>query len=194
MSVALDARSDNWRFIVPSEPDDLLVLAADIDSIDLDRIRAHGPYGGIAVTDLGAVATALERSAGAVVAALAAALADDGWLLVGYSNRWSPLRAGRGLAHRRVRGLLASAGLRASGSYLPLPDSAHPAMIVPASRRAELDHVLRSLFLNYLPADAGIPAWQRRLLPLVRALATIAPHRLRVAFAPAFYEVAVSAA
>ena len=85
-------------------------------------------------------------------------------------------------AQRRLR----RAGLVVQRVYLPLPDHRHPALLVDAAGRAQLDHVFRTLFLTYLPGSSARVRLLRRLLAAARRAAVLAPHRVRVALAPGY--------
>ena len=85
----------------------------------------------------------------------AAAVAEGGWLCVGFANRLFPGgRRGAMTLHTAQR-RLRRAGLVVQRVYLPLPDHRHPALLVDAAGRAQLDHVFRTLFLTYLPGSSG---------------------------------------
>jgi hypothetical protein len=142
----------------------------------------------VVVTDAGAAAEVFDVPSWRLVRALASAVQPGGWLLIGFTNWWSPLRRRPALRRSALRRLLTTCGFALTATYLPLPGATRPALLVPAGRPTELDHALRSLFLNYTPA--GESDLLRRALPVARAAALRAPHRLRVGLAPAYYVLA----
>lgn len=194
----LDARQLNWRYIAPSEPAGLIVLPPADDSKDggrhgvrsFERIIADGPYPAVVIPDAASAAASFDVPPRHLLESAAEAVAQGGWLLIGFSNMWSPLGRGRRLRLAAVSRLLERARLRITATYVPLPDTRHPAVLVPMERAYELDHVLRAMFLTYLPPDSSSGLVGRRLLPLARSVALRTPHRLRKHFAPAYFLIA----
>ena len=200
-----DARLLNWRLVVPSEPEGLLLLATAGETLPgavCPRRDAAGlaaaldgrTWPAVVVGDLGAWGR-LDGGGGAaaVLGRAAAAVAPGGWLYAGFANRLYPpslpdrgaLRAG---AARRV---LARRGLEPAAAYLAFPDQRCPAYLVGTADGAELEYFLRTLFF---PHAAGASAWKararQRLLAAGRTLALATPARLRPLLAPAYGLVA----
>jgi hypothetical protein len=204
VTAKVDARLLNWRFLVPDEPEGLLLLPADGEPLpsaviaeprpdSLASALRRGPYPAIAVPDLGAwMRRRRPAGTGPLLARLCAAVAPAGWLCVGFANAWypgAPARPGS-LRLRTALGILRRSGLTELEVFLALPSQRRPALLVPAARDTELDHVLRRLFLTYVPADSPWPTLRRRVLAVLRRGALVAPHGIRVQFAPAFCVVA----
>lgn len=204
MTADVDARVLNWRFVVPDEPEGLLLLPANGERLPsavtaeprpdgLASALHRGPYPAIAVPDLGAWTAGHRRAAaGPLLARLCAAVAPAGWLCVGFANAWypgAPARRGS-LGVRTALGILRRSGLSELEVFLALPSQRRPALLVPAARDAELDHVLGRLFLTYVPADSPWPMLRRRVLAVLRRGALVAPHSIRVQLAPAFCVIA----
>ena len=205
----IDHRPLNWRFVVPSEPDGLLLLPAADEAGEVpgavvcDPARAAlleraGPYPAVVIADLGRWAKAETghrgRGAGAreLLAEAAAAVAPGGWLYASFANPWYPLRSGgAGLTLAAAAGVLRGAGLRPSSAWLAFPDQRTTAYLVPAGGGAELAYFMRTFFFPYATGPSARKARLRqRALTLMRRLALLAPPRLRPRFAPAFAIVA----
>jgi hypothetical protein len=206
----IDHRPLNWRFVVPSEPDGLLLLPAADEAGEVPgavvcdpgraalRERA-GPYPAVVVADVGrwAGARAGRRGRGGdareLLAEAAAAVAAGGWLYASFANPWYPLRSqgGAGLTLATAAGVLRGAGLRPSSAWLAFPDQRTTAYLVPAGGGPELEYFMRTFFFPYA---TGSSAWKARLrqraLKLMRRGALLAPVPLRPRFAPAFAIVA----
>ena len=90
----------------------------------------------------------------------------------------------------RALATLRSAGLSPASVHLLLPDHRHPALLVDAHQRDQLDYVFRHLFLTYVPGSSRRVRAARRLLSVARRAALVAPHRLRVGCAPGYCVVA----
>jgi len=193
-----DARTLNWRFVAPSEPAGMLLLAVGDEthdaavvlrpgSGDLAGALSRGPYPAVAAPDLGAWAPGRPGGAAHLLARLATAVGPGGWLYVGFGNAWFPCAPCRPASStgRTARRILRRAGLSDVALYAALPDQRRPALLVPMDRPEELDHVLNVLFLNYLPGDSSWPAVRRHLLAALRWGASTAPHRMRVHLVPA---------
>jgi hypothetical protein len=205
MTAAVDARVLNWRFVVPDEPEGLLLLPANGERLPgavvvesrpdcLASALHRGPYPAIAVPDLGAWTSRRRRAAaGALLARLCAGVGQAGWLYVGFANPWypgAPARPGS-LRVRTALRVLRRSGLSEFEVFFALPSQRRPALLVPTARRMELDHVLHRLFLTYVPAaESPWPTLRRQVLAVLRRGALIAPHRSRMQFAPAFGVVA----
>jgi hypothetical protein len=204
VTLVLDARTLNWRFVVPDEPDGLLLLpvrdervpsavVVEPDPAALESALAQGPYPAVVALDLGRWA-ALGRHGGAgrLLARLCAAVAPGRWLCVGFANTWypgAPWRPGA-LGLQTAVQTIRRAGLSDQEVYLALPSQRHPAFLVPAARPAELSHVIDRLFFTYVPADLPWAMTRRALLGVLRPGAAHAPHGLRRQLAPGFCIVA----
>ena len=155
---------------------------------DVTSALGEAPRPAIVVPDLSAWSGA--QSPRRVLHELAGSVAPDGWLCVGFPNRWFPgTRAGAvGLA--AATAALRAGGLCTTQVYLPLPDHRRPALLVDSRRRDELDYTFRHIFLTYVPGHSGWSRVTRRLLRVVRGVAVGIPHRLRVRLAPAYLVIA----
>jgi hypothetical protein len=201
MIAEVDARLLNWRFIVPGEPEGLLLLPAGAETLPSAVIPAKEPSGGpqliglyypaIAVPDLAAWLPRRRDATACLLADLAAAVAPGGWLCAGFANRWcpiAPLRAGS-LSSRRALRVIRRAGLTRAELYAALPGHRRAAFLVPLARRAEMDHMLRCLFQTSVPERGlGVVAF-RRILHILRRAALLTP-RVRRHLMPAYYLVA----
>jgi hypothetical protein len=196
----MDARTLNWRFVVPDEPEGLLLLPADDERLPsavvaepgpagLEAALQRGPYPAIAAPDLGAwIARRRPGEADRLLVRLCAAVAPGGWLCVGFANAWypgAPARRGS-LDVRTIYRVLRSSDMSLPEVYLALPSQRRPALLVPAARPEELDHVLRRLFLTYVPPGSSWLTLRRQVLGALRRAALIAPHNIRARLAPAF--------
>ena len=191
-----DARASNWRYVVPSKPAVALLVAPGAAGVE--TVRSGPAQDALVAPDLGAWSDRSSHgpgpalAAGQMLEALCGQVAPGGWLCVGFANRWYPagplVRGSLGLgAARRV---LARTGLTGAVTYVALPDHRHPALLVPADRAAELDHVLHRMLLTYVPSGAPMPRLTRRLLAALRGAAARTPHRLRVRLLPGYLIVA----
>jgi hypothetical protein len=187
----VDARASNWSFAVPSEPAAPLVLVPG--GRWPDEALAGPPLPAVVAPDLAGwdrVTGPAPRPA-QLLAALCARTAPGGWLCVGFANRWyagGPL-AGGSLGLDQVRRAMARHGLTDTATYIALPDHRHPALLVPARRPAELDHVLRRMLMTYVPASAPFPRLARRTLSALRAVAVRTPHPVRLRLLPGYFVV-----
>jgi hypothetical protein len=200
MSAAVDARLLNWRFVVPGEPEGLLLLPADTETLPGAVVPERGVFGpaqldrrypAVAVPDLAAWAPPSRRAASGLLATLAAAVAPGGWLCVGFPNRWypaAPLRAGS-ISLRAALRVIRRAGLTGTDVYAALPDQRRAAYLVPLARPAEMDHMLRVLFETSFPATGRGAVAGRRILSAARRMALATP-RTRRRLVPAYYLVA----
>src|SRR5438105_4122771 len=143
---AIDGRASNWRYVVPTDAGDPVVVGPG--GASLDEVVAGPRLPAVVLPDLGSAVraprvAAQPRGARELLARLCAQVAPGGWFAVGFANRWyaaRPLSRGSlGLAAAR-RGLR-DAGLDACEAYIALPDHERPALLVPADHRSELDHV-----------------------------------------------------
>jgi len=200
-----DARLLNWRLVVPSEPDGLLLLAIDGETLPgavcpaRDAAGLAGAldgrrYAAVVVGDLGAWAR-LDGAGGAadLLGRAAAAVAPDGWLYAGFANRLYPagLRDRGALRAAAAWRVLAAAGLEPAAAYLAFPDQRCPAYLVGTTDGAELEYFLRTLFFPHVTASSALKARvKQRALALGRRAALATPRRLRPVFAPAFGLVA----
>jgi hypothetical protein len=201
MSAEVDARLLNWRFVVPDEPDGLLLLPAGAEMLPgavmpapgrLTRTLLDRHYPAVVVPDLAAWAPH-GRPAGAsrLLADLAATVAPGGWLCAGFPNRWypaGPWRAGSTSLPAALRAV-GRAGLAGAEVYAALPDQRRAAFLVPLARPAEMDHMLRVLFETSFPSGGRGAVAIRRILSALRRAALAAP-RTRRHLVPAYYLVA----
>ena len=183
-----DARCANWRFVVPDEPEDLLLLdderaggGARLDEV-IRGVRARG----VVVPDISVWAGGSDGRS--VLRDVAGAVAPAGWLCVGFANRLCPPAMGNRNALSLVQATttLQSAGLVVRTVYLPLPDHRRPAYLIDSRHRGTLDYVLRHLFLTYLPGSSSITRLARRGLVLARRMSLSLPHSPRVLGAPGY--------
>ena len=205
-----DARLLNWRFVVPSSQERLLLLSVDHESIpdavvptrtagELAFALGEGPFTGIVVGDLAAWQSIYEDGDGTseLLPLLVASLTREGWLYAGFPNRWSPsalLQRKHFTARALARGLR-TAGFTEIHTYFALPSQRCPAYLVSADRRAELDYFLTRLFFPYVGSSSPRTARLRqRLLDWGRWTALRVPHRLRVALSPGMAVVAMRSA
>ncbi|MFL5800072.1 MAG: hypothetical protein ACJ77A_19345 [Actinomycetota bacterium] len=198
-----DARALNWRFVVPDEPAGLLLLPADGETVagatvvpasahGLAETLARGPFPAVVAPDMGGWAVRTGFRTSELLERLGRQVVPGGWIFAGFANPWYVgrwLRRGS-LRRRRAMAALRRAGL-AGEAYLTFPSEQCPAYIVPASGRAELDYLLRRLFVPHTGEPTGFGTRvKRRLLMVMRAVALRAPHRARVAFCPGLAVVA----
>jgi hypothetical protein len=200
MSAHVDARLLNWRFVVPGEPEGLLLLAADGETLPGAVAPRGAPatklpdghYPAIAIPDLAAwVPERRPRAAAHLLAMLAAAVAPGGWLCAGFPNRWypaAPMRSGS-LSLVAALGTVRRAGLTGVEVYAALPDQRRAAFLVPLARPAEMDHMLRVLFETSFPSGGRGALAFRRILAAGRRAALATP-RARRHLVPAYYLVA----
>jgi hypothetical protein len=200
MSADADARLLNWRFVVPGEPDGLLLLPADTETLpgavtpekDLLAQTLARRYPAVAVPDLAAwVPRGRRIEASRLLATLAAAVAPGGWLCVGFGNRWyaaAPLRSGS-TSLGAALGAVRRAGLTGAEVYAALPDQRRAAFLVPLARPVEMNHMLRVLFETSFPSSGRGAVTFRRILSVLRRVACAAP-RARRHLVPAYYLVA----
>jgi hypothetical protein len=202
MRSEFDARPLNWQFVTPDVPAGLLLLPVGAEPLtaavipnraapSLSAVLSEGPYPAVAAPDLGR----WSRFAGGperLLARLAAAVRDDGWLCAGFCNRWSPLRppGGEHLSMRKARRALHRAGFGRIDTYLAFPDHRRPAYLT-SSGPAELRYFLRRFFFPYVGDLRGVRArLMQRALRLIRMAALATPHTIRIRFAPAYVLVA----
>jgi hypothetical protein len=195
-----DARSLNWRFVVPDEPSGLLLLPmgdertdssvpARRDGAGVFVAPADGTFPAVAAADLAAwTRRGGRRESARLLAQLCSTVTPGGWLCVGFANARYPgsPRWRRSLRLHAVRRVLRQSGMAAPEVYACLPDHRRPGLLVPLHRGAELDFVLRKLFLTYTPADSSWPRLRRRVLGLMHHGALSAPHGARAALVPGF--------
>jgi len=205
-----DARVLNWRFVVPSSQERLLLLSVDDESVpdavvpartatELGLAIREGPFTGIVVGDLAAwqAIHAEGNRSSELLPLLVMSLADGGWLYAGFPNRWAP---GALLRRRHFTSRALERGLRAAGfseirTYFALPSQRCPAYLVSADRRAELDYFLNRLFFPYVGSSSPRTARSKqRLLDWGRWAALRVPHRMRVALSPGMAIVATRSA
>jgi hypothetical protein len=208
----IDHRPLNWRFVVPGEPNGLLLLAAADEAGEVpgavvcDPERAAlrgrtGPYPAVVLADLGRWAETgggrrggrgRGREARELLAEAAAAVAPGGWLYASFANPWYPLRSGGGgLTLATAATVLGGAGLQPTSTWLVFPDQRTAAYLVPAGGGPELEYFMRTFFFPYATDGSARKARiKQRALTLMRRVSLVAPARLRARFAPAFAVVA----
>jgi hypothetical protein len=203
MSERLDARSLNWRFVVPGEPDGMLLLPVDGERLGnaivpdrtaegLHSALRLGPYPAVAVPDLGSWSP-LVGSSTQLMGMLADAVLEGGWLYTGFANALFP---GHPLSRGSLRLEAAHRCFGRRGSwtierFVPMPDQRCPAYLVPTARSEEMDYFLRRLFFPYAGGDQRSRSRiVRRGLWMARIVALASPAWTRVQLAPAFALVA----
>jgi hypothetical protein len=205
-----DARLLNWRFVVPSSQERLLLLSVDHESVpdaivptrtatELALALREGPFTGIVVGDLVAWQSIYDDGNGTseLVPLLVASLTPEGWLYAGFPNRWSPtaLLQRKHFTSRALARGLRTAGFTEIHTYFALPSQRCPAYLVSADRRAELDYFLTRLFFPYVgSASPRTARLRQRVLDWGRWTALRVPHRLRVALSPGMALVATRSA
>jgi len=201
----VDARLLNWRLVVPSEPDGLLLLAVAAESLPgavcpardaaglaaaLDGRR----YPAVVVGDLGAWGRVDGAGgAAALLGRAAAAVAPGGWLYAGFANRLYPagLRDRGALRAGAAWRALAAAGMEPAAAYLAFPDQRCPAYLVGTAGSVELEYFLRTLFFPHVTGSSALKARvKQHALALGRLAALATPPRFRPMFAPAYGVVA----
>jgi hypothetical protein len=208
----IDHRPLNWRFVVPSEPEGLLLLAAADEAGEVPGavvcdpkgalLRGRsGSYPAVVIADLGRWARTKARHRGAgrggnakeLLAEAAAAVAPGGWLYASFANPWYPLHSngGAGLTLAAAAAVLRGAGLQPSSTWLVFPDERTTAYLVPAGAGSELEYFMRTFFFPYATGGSARKARvKQRALTLMRRVSLVAPAGLRSRFAPAFAIVA----
>jgi len=200
-----DARTMNWRFVVPATTGSLLVLPVHDEEVPgavapsrtgpaLRAALAEGPYTAVVAADLSRWTSEVGMTTPRLLAALAGAVAPGGYLYAGFPGRLYPLQvASRGaVVPFRVRSALRRQGLQVASTFIALPTAACPALIVPVDSPAALDYVLRNLSFPYAPSSRPFVGRARQeLVRAMQAAAVRAPHSLRVAGAPGHAVLAV---
>jgi hypothetical protein len=202
----VDARALNWRFVVPDEPEGLLLLPSADEAprgavvappsapAALSSILDQGRFPAVVVPDLMRWARLTrEGKPIALLARLAEAVVDGGWLCVGVSNPWYPGNAfsSTRLRPARAKQLLLADGFRSVEAYLALPDLRCPAYLVGSDSGRELDHLMRHLFLPYVGSSRGLRSAVKVVgVRVMRRVALWLPVGVRTRFAPAVLFVA----
>jgi hypothetical protein len=200
-----DARTMNWRFVVPATTGSLLVLPVNDVEVPgalapsrtgpgLRAALAEGPYSAVVAADVSRWTSEVGLSTPRLLAALADAVAPGGHLYAGFPGRLYPLQAGtRGaVLPFRVRSALTRHGLQVAATFVALPTASCPALIVPVDSPEALDYVLRNLSFPYTPSSRPIVGRSRQaVVRAMQAAAARAPHGLRVAGAPGHGVLAV---
>jgi hypothetical protein len=203
-----DARTMNWRFVVPATTGSLLVLPVNDEEVPdavapsrtgpgLRAALAEGPYSAVVAADVSRWTAAVGLSTPRLLAALAGAVAPGGHLYAGFPGRLYPLHAASkgAVLPVRVRSALHRHGLQVAATFIALPTASCPALIVPVDSPEALDYVLRNLSFPYTPSSRPIIGRSRQaLVRAMQAAAGRAPHGLRVAGAPGHGVLAVRAA
>jgi hypothetical protein len=197
----IDHRLLNWRFVVPSVPDGLLLLAGADEASEVPEAVAceprlaalrSGPYPAVVVSDLGRWSAAA-GGAKDLLRLAAEAVAPGGWLYVSFANPLYPMRSRSAVALTlaAASGVVREAGLRPASRWLAFPDQHTPAYLVPAGGGPELEYFMRTFFFPYATgASARKARLKQRALTLMRTCALLAPRAVRPRFAPAFAIVA----
>lgn len=188
----IDARASNWRYVLPSQTARAVVV--EPGGTSMDRALSGPALAAVVVPDLGAwvhrrgAGPGRRPTARHLLEDLCGQVAPGGWMCVGFANPWYPARPlGRGsLALPTARGVLSRTGMTLESTYVGLPDHRHPALLVPAGRPAELDHVLRRMLPTYLPPGVPLPRLSRRVMAVLRGAAARTPQRWRVALLPGY--------
>jgi hypothetical protein len=183
-----DARTLNWRFLVPDEPVGMLVLPVGDEPGDRTP-PALGTVPAVVALDL-AAATGhpTRRQCRQLLTKLSTAVAPGGWLCVGFANAYYPRAPWRrgALTLTGASRTMRRAGLGPATVYAALPDHRHPALLVPLTGPDELRFALENLIATYEPAGPALPRLRRRLLQAQRRAALAAPPALRAATVPAY--------
>jgi hypothetical protein len=199
-----DARLLNWRFIAPQSDGRVLLLPVedehllaavvpDRDRMSLSAALDAGPYSGVVAPNLSGWTETAGMKPAALLSRLAASVSSDGWIYVGFTGSWYPMRpfATGSMSLRSAISALNAAGLSEIVAYFALPDQRCPAYLIPAGRRDELDYFLRQLFFPY--AEAATPFRLRikqGTISVMRHVALKSPHWARLRFSPAIAIVA----
>jgi hypothetical protein len=198
----IDHRLLNWRFVVPSVPDGLLLLAAADEAADLPEAVAcdpglaalrSGPYPAVVVSDLGRWSAAAAEGGKDLLRLAAEAVAPGGWLYASFANPLYPMRSRSTVALTLAAAsrVVRAAGLRPLSRWLAFPDQHTPAYLVPAGGGSELEYFMRTFFFPYATGESARKArLKQRALTLMRGCALLAPRPVRPRFAPAFAIVA----
>jgi hypothetical protein len=193
----IDARTLNWRFLVPDEPEGLLLLPIGEERVPAaivpERDRASlwaaldgRTYPAVVAADLSAWSTVAGTRPSELLDRLAASVATGGFLYAGFSNPWYPgTRRSDSLPWARARRIVEGRGMSGSLLYLAFPDHACPAYLVDASDRAALEYFVQRLSVPYVGGEGRSARVKQGALRAMRALARAAPHAARVRFAPA---------
>ena len=200
----VDHRLLNWRFVVPSVPEGLLLLPAgdeagevpgavvcDPEDPELSPLRT-GPYPAVVVADLGRWAGS-RRGGAELLSRAAAAVAPGGWLYASFANPWYPLRSRSeaALTLAAAARVVRRQGLEPASAWLAFPDQRTAAYLVPADGGAELAYFMRTFFFPYASGSSARKVrLKQQALTLMRTAALLAPAPLRPRCAPAFALVA----
>ena len=203
--MTVDARILNWRFLLPVEPTSGLLLPAGDEplagtDVPGDRsaaaVRAActgSPRDAVLAPDLSGWAADCVLPAARLLASLADATAEGGYLYVGFANALYPARPAprSGLSLARCRRILHRRGMRVAAAYVALPDHRLPALMIPADGD-ELLYVLENQIFAFSDSRSRWTGSLRQLAVRgMRSLALAGPAALRVDLAPAFGVLAV---
>jgi hypothetical protein len=200
-----DARTTNWRFVVPAATGSQLVLPVGDEQppgavtpartpAGLRAALAEGPWTAVVAADLSRWTSVAGLPTVQLLALLADAVAPGGYLFAGFPGRLYPMHlASRGaVLPARAKRVVRRRGLELVSTYVALPTASCPALIVPVDSAAELDYVLRNLTFPYTPSNRPVVGRARQeLMRVMQAAAQRAPHDLRVAGAPGHAMLAV---
>lgn len=193
-----DARTTNWRYVVPTTGASLLLLPIDGEEVPAARVPvasleglreaiADGPYAAVVAGDVSRWSRRLGLSSTALVAVLADVVAPGGYLYIGYPGRLYPLHVvSRGaVVPWRAAATVRRQGLQPVTAYLAMPSASRPALLVPVDQPAELDYVLQNLSFPYAPSSRPLVGRLRQaLVTWMQKAAMRSPHRLRVLCSP----------
>jgi SAM-dependent methyltransferase len=199
-----DVRWLNWRFVVPDEPQGLLLLPVGHERVpgavvpedvggSLPDVLSPRRFPAIVAADLHPWFS-LVGGPLRLVETLADSVRPGGWLYVGWANPLHPSRArslGVATTASRVEQTLRRHGYSDVRRYLAFPHHRCPAYLVRAGG-AELDYFLRRLAFPYADAKhRHAHPWRVRARAGALAAAIAAPDFLRVPLAPAFSIMAI---
>ncbi|MEO8556515.1 MAG: hypothetical protein ABI474_07570 [Actinomycetota bacterium] len=186
ISTRADARSDNWRFLLPADVEPLVVCGP----ADLPRGRlAPRSQPALAVPDLGRLARSSMQTAERLVADLVLLLQPGGWLCVGFDSTTSPaswphLRtaAGRSGVVHVLQGLQVSITV-----YAALPGAQCPALLIPTEDGAAFEYALHHVLYPHTRSTSALRGRAEvTALGVARSAALHMPDRIRASLLRTF--------
>jgi len=199
----IDARTLNWRFLLPDEPEGILLLPVADERVPGAIVPDRDPgalmvllegrrYPAVVATDAAAWSAVAGRGAARLLARLADAVEPGGSIYVGFANPWYPAapRSRGSLGLRRIQRILGERGLVDAHAFVALPDQACPAYLVDAVDPACLEHFIRRLAVPHAEMPGLRGRVRQGLLMAMRLASLVAPHAMRVRLAPATAVVA----
>lgn len=197
-AAAVDARLGNWHYAVPKADHPLLLPVGDDrlanarvasrSADDLASALVEGPFDAVAAPDLGGWSVAVGQDPRRLLASLAASVDKGGWIYLGLTPPWSPLRfrSPGALSLRRAKIVLQEAGVQIRRAWFLLPSLECPAFLIPADHRGELDYFLGSLFFPYVQARSALSGTATQLAQrLGKRVVHHLPNAARASLAPA---------